>query len=60
MNKLSILLTNLNNSEWTENKVDIHKVKGIPVDLRDSRDVIEKDAVKKTMYDQLVTKVKCY
>ena len=60
MNKLSILLTNLNNSESTENKVDIHKVKGTPVDLKNSRDVIEKDAVKKTMYDQLVTKVKCY
>ena len=47
MNKLKILLSNLNNSESTENKVDIDKLKGVPVDLKKSSDVVEKDAVKK-------------
>ena len=47
MSKLNVLLTNLNNSELIEYKVDIDKVKGIPVDLKKSRDVVEKDAVKK-------------
>ena len=50
MSKLNVLLTNLNNSELIEYKVDIDKVKGIPVNLKKSRDVVEKDAVKKKQY----------
>ena len=47
MNKLKILLTNLNNSESIENKMDIDKLKGVPVDLKKYRSAIEKYAVKK-------------
>ena len=39
------------------NKIDVDKLKTIPVDLSKQRNVVNNDVVKKTVYDKLVTKV---
>ena len=38
-------------------KLDIHKLAPVPVDLSNLNDVVKNDVVKKSAYDKLVTKV---
>ena len=38
-------------------ELDVDKFKPVPTDLRKLTDVVKNDVVKKTVYDQLVTKV---
>ena len=38
-------------------KLDIHKLAPLPVDLSNLNDVVKNDVVKKSAYDKLVTKV---
>ena len=42
-------------AEW--DKLDIHKLAPVPVDLSKPSDVLKNDVVKKTVYDKLVAKV---
>ena len=38
-------------------KIDVHKLKPVPVDLSNLSNVVKNDVVKETVYDKLVTKV---
>ena len=51
------LKTNLANLKTEVNKLDIEKLAPIPIDLSKLSDVLKNDAVRKTVYDKLVTKV---
>ena len=51
------LKTNLANLKSEVDKLDVDKLKHIPTDLSKLSDVVKDDAVKKTDYNKLVTKV---
>ena len=51
------LKTNLANLKNEVDKLDIEKLVPIPADLSKLSNVVKNDVVKKTVYDQLVTKV---
>ena len=51
------LKTNLADLKTEVDKLDIDKLAPVPVDLSKLSDVVKNDAVKKTVYDQLVAKV---
>ena len=51
------LKTNLANLKNEVDKLDIEKLVPIPADLSKLSNVLKNDVVKKTVYDQLVTKV---
>ena len=51
------LITNLANLTTEVDKLDIDKLVPIPNDLSKLSNVVKKDVVKKTVYDQLVTNV---
>ena len=51
------LKSNLASLKTEVDKLDIEKLVPVPVDLRKLSDVVKNDAVKKTVYDKLVTKV---
>ena len=51
------LKTNLTNLKTEVDKLDIDKLVPIPNDLSKLSNVVKNDVVKKTVYDQLVTKV---
>ena len=51
------LKTNLVNLKAEVDKLDIDKLVPVPVDLSKLSDVVKDDVVKKTEYDELVTKV---
>ena len=51
------LKTNLASLKTEVNKLDIHKLVPIPVDLSKLSDVVKNDVVKKTVYNKLVAKV---
>ena len=51
------LKTNLANLKTEVDKLDIDKLVPVPVDLSKLSDVVKNDAVKKDVYDKLVTKV---
>ena len=50
--------TDLANLKSNFDKLDIDKLKTVPVDLRTLSNVVNNDRVKKTVYDKLVKKVK--
>ena len=52
------LKTNLANLKFEVDNLDIDKLARVPVDLSKMNDVVKNDVVKKTVYDQLVAKVK--
>ena len=49
--------TNLANLKTEVDKIDIDKLKTVPVDLAKLSNVVKNDVVKKTKYNKLVTKV---
>ena len=49
--------TNLASLNSELDKIDVDKLKAVPVDLAKLRDVVKNDVVKKTEYNKLVTKV---
>ena len=49
--------TNLASLKTEVDKLDIHKLVPVPVDLSKLSDVVKNDVVKKAVYDKLVTKV---
>ena len=51
------LKTNLANLKTEVNKLDIDKLKPVPVDLSKLSDIVKNDVVKKDVYDKLVAKV---
>ena len=51
------LKTNLANLKTEVDKLDIDKLAPVPVDLSKLSDVVENDAVKKTVYNKLAAKV---
>ena len=51
------LKRNLANLKTEVDKLDMDKLKPVPVDLSKLSDVVKNDAAKKTVYDQLVEKV---
>ena len=51
------LKSNLANLKAEINKIDVDKLKTVPVDLSKLSNVVNDDVVKKTAYDKLVTKV---
>ena len=51
------LKTNLANLKTEVDKLDIHKLATVPVDLSKLSNVVKKDVVKKTVYDKLVARV---
>ena len=51
------LKTNLANLKTEADKLDIHKLAQVPVDLSKLSDVVKNDVIKKTVYDKLVAKV---
>ena len=51
------LKTNLANLKTEADKLDIHKLAQVPVDLSKLSDVVKNDVVKKTVYNKLVAKV---
>ena len=51
------LKTNLANIRPEVDKLDIDKLVPVPIDLSKLSDVVKKDVLKKTVYDQLVAKV---
>ena len=51
------LKKNLANLKTEVDKLDMDKLKPVPVDLSKLSDVVKNDAAKKTVYDQLVEKV---
>ena len=52
------LKTNLANLKTKVDKLDVDKLATVPVDLSKLSNVVKNYVVKKTLYDQLVTKVK--
>ena len=52
-----VLKTNVANLETKVDKLDIDKLKPVPIDLGKLSDVVKNDVVKKTDYNKLVTKV---
>ena len=51
------LKSNLASLKTEVDKLDIHKLVPVPVDLSKLSDVVKNDVVKKTVYDKLVAKV---
>ena len=51
------LKSNLASLKANVDKIDVNKIKTVPVDLSKLSNVVKKDAVKKTVYDKLVAKV---
>ena len=51
------LKTNLASLKTEVNKLDIHKLVPIPVDLSKLSDVVKNDVVKKNVYNKLVAKI---
>ena len=51
------LKLNLASLKTEVDKIDVHKLKAVPVDLAKLSNVLKTDVVKKTEYDKLVTKV---
>ena len=51
------LKSNLASLKTEVDKLDIHKLKPVPVDLAKLSNVVKNDVVKKTEYDKLVNKV---
>ena len=49
--------TNLASLKTEVDKIDVDKLKAVPVDLAKLSNVVKNDAVKKTEYDKLVSKV---
>ena len=49
--------TNLANLKTAVDKLDIHKLAPVPVDLSKLGDVVKNHAVKKTVHDKLVEKI---
>ena len=52
-----VLKTNLSNLKTEVDKLDIDKLKTVPVNLSKLTNVVKNEVVKKTEYDKLVTKV---
>ena len=52
-----VLKTNLANLKTEVDKLDIHKLATVPVDLSKLSNVVKNDVVKKTVYDKLVAQV---
>ena len=48
--------TNLAGSKTEVDKIDVEKLKTLPVDLAKLSNLVKSDIVKKTEYDKLVTK----
>ena len=53
----SALKTNLANLKTEVDKLDVHKLTTVPVDLNKLSNVVKNDVVKKIVYDKLVAKV---
>ena len=51
------LKTNLASLKTEVDKIDVDKLKTVPVDLAKLGDIVKNDVVKKTEYNKLVTKV---
>ena len=51
------LKSNLASLKTEVDKIDVDKLKAVPVDLSKLNNVVKNDVVKKTVYDKLVTKV---
>ena len=51
------LKSNLASLKANVDKIDVDKIKTVPVDLSKLSNVVKKDVVKKTVYDKLVAKV---
>ena len=51
------LKSNLANLKTEVDKLDIHKLAPVPVDLSKLSDVVKNDVVKRTVYDKLIAKV---
>ena len=51
------LKSNLASLKTEVDKIDVDKLKAVPVDLSKLSNVVKNDVVKKTVYDKLVTKV---
>ena len=49
--------TNLANLKTEVDKLDIHKLVRVPIDLSKLSDVVKNDVAKKTVYDKLVAKL---
>ena len=49
--------TNLANLKTEVDKLDIHKLVRVPIDLSKLSDVVKNDVAKKTLYDKLVAKL---
>ena len=50
--------TNLASFKTEVDKIDVDKLKTVPVDLAKLGNIVKSDVVKKTEYDKLVSKVK--
>ena len=51
------LKSNLASLKTEVDKIDVHKLKAVPIDLSKLSNVVYNDVVKKAAYDKLVTKV---
>ena len=51
------LISNLASLKTEVNKIDVDKLKTVPVDLSELSNIVNKDVVKKAVYNKLVTKV---
>ena len=47
----------LNSFKYKADRLDVDKLKPVPVDLKKLSEVVEKEVVKKTKYNELVKKV---
>ena len=51
------LISNLASLKTEVNKIDVDKLKTVPVDLSELSNIVNKDVVKKAVFNKLVTKV---
>ena len=56
-NELKNVLSGLNILKCNVDKLDVDKLQSVPVDSKKLSDAVEKDVVKKNLYDELVKKL---
>ena len=56
-NELKNVLSGLNILKCNVDKLDVDKLQSVPVDSKKISDVVEKEVVKKDLYDELVKKL---
>ena len=57
INKLVNVVTGFNNLKIEVDDLDVDKLKTVPVDLKELRDVVSKEVVKKSKFNKLNSKV---